>query len=68
MKVGNPEDTGDLVILKTLCKKYGIAKAVEGIKTVRTAASNCGAGACSNDCTHMCATCYACPDNCSLKA
>ena len=67
MKIGNPNDPGDLILLKKLCERYGIKSDVEAAQLAKPSKSECGAGRCSNDCTHACATCYACPDNCSLK-
>lgn len=68
MKIGNPNDPGDLVLLKELCKRYGLGQKVIAAAETKKSANECGAGKCSNDCTHVCTTCYRCPDNCSLKA
>ena len=61
---------GDLFLLKQLCEKYelrGVFEKVQERKTVG-AEKSCGAGDCSNDCTMLCAECYACPPDCTISA
>lgn len=61
---------GDLILLKNLCEKYELRGVFEEVQARKHSSvkSECGAGSCSNDCTMMCAECYACPPDCTLSA
>lgn len=58
MKVGDPNEAGDLVQLKRLCGDYGLDRATAATSRRTASVEECGPGKCESECAFVCLSCY----------
>lgn len=65
MKVGDPNDPGDLAGLKRLCGDYGLSRTAATTSPRNTNARDCGSDVLT--CPISCESCIKCVDDCTIK-